>query len=64
MTKREAEKIWREEYLPLIKRHEASCAAGFRDEPMRAESWNNFTDDLRQCGEITLHQYNTWSHPR
>lgn len=36
---------------------------GQLDRPARAEAWNNYTDALCKDGEITLRQYETWSHP-
>jgi hypothetical protein len=58
MTKAEALKIWREEIKPVtIKQY------GKDDKPALAEAWNNWTDNLRQNGEITLKQYNTWKAP-
>lgn len=33
------------------------------DRPMRAEAWNNFTDQLCKERRITSKQYSTWTHP-
>ena len=29
----------------------------------KREDWNNFTDMLCKCGDITENQYNTWTNP-
>ncbi len=62
MTKREAEKEWRESILPEIrKQYEPD---GRVDGPARAEAWNNYTDILLSEGRITEKQYETWCHPK
>jgi len=54
MTKKEAKEQFIELYLNKIP---------MNDGPMLAEAWNEFTDYLCKNGEITEHQYNTWTHP-
>ena len=29
----------------------------------KREDWNNFTDMLCKCGEISMNQYNNWTNP-
>ena len=36
---------------------------GVLDRPMRAEAWNNYTDQLCKERRITMKQYETWTHP-
>ncbi len=61
MTKAEAWARFRDEILPSI-----WAAEGPRgpDRPRRAEAWNNYTDELCKDGQITLKQYESWTHPR
>ena len=33
------------------------------DECARSEAWNNWTDGLREDGEISDWQYENWTHP-
>ena len=33
------------------------------DTVWKREEWNNFTDALCKCGQITDNQYNNWSNP-
>jgi hypothetical protein len=58
MTKKEAVAEFREQVLP-----EVIAKYGRDDKPARAEAWNNFTDDLREAGQISTRQYETWGHP-
>ncbi len=62
MTKKEAWKDFRENYLPEIERRES--IRGHRDRPMRAEAWNNYTDALQRDGQITERQCASWTHPK
>jgi len=55
MTKKQAETLFKDCYLPFIPKN---------DKPALREAWNNFTDSLCKNGEITLRQYETWTHPR
>jgi hypothetical protein len=62
MTKEEAVAIWRREILPAVRqRYEQD---GRIDRPARAEAWNNWTDELCKAGQITMRQYETWTHPK
>jgi len=64
MTKTEAWADFRENILPGIVDLERARGGRFVDRPMRAESWNNFTDALCKDGQITLKQYESWTHPK
>lgn len=55
MTKIEAEAIFFNTYLGLLNPE---------DDPMLAEAWNNFTDDLCKGRKITDEQYHKWTHPK
>ena len=61
MTKKQALQIWRSEILPGIRAVEK--VRGHVDLPGRCEAWNNWTDSLCKSGQITPHQYETWTHP-
>lgn len=62
MTKREAVALFKADILPSVKaQYERD---GRIDRPARAEAWNNWTDMLCKERRITLHQYETWTHPR
>ena len=62
MTKREAELMFREDILPAVRAaYEQDVVP---DYIARSEEWNNFTDGLCKERLITVHQYETWSHPR
>ncbi len=59
MTKAEAKYEFISEVLPaVLARYSAD------DDVAIAEAWNNWTDMLAKEGHITLHQYDTWDHPR
>jgi len=60
MMKTEVVALFKEVVLPAIQKREQ---ANRIDEVMRREAWNNFTDMLCKERTITLHQYETWSHP-
>jgi hypothetical protein len=61
MTKREALELYEERWLPSIKK--VFEQDGVVDVSARREDWNNFTDWLREEGEITAEQYQTWGNP-
>jgi hypothetical protein len=61
MTKTEAFRQFKENVLPGLK--ETYEKDGRVDMPARCEAWNNYTDMLCKDGEITSHQYNTWTNP-
>lgn len=62
MTKAQAERMWRQEVLPLVKkRYERR---GVVDKPARRESWGEFVDMLQKDGMITRRQYDDWAHPK
>lgn len=60
MTKREAEKFFREEALPFIPR----LHSGHPDRVRISEAWGIFTDCLCKDRKITMKQYESWSSPR
>lgn len=61
MTKAQAVKLWRAEVLPGVKsRFER---AGRPDFCARSQAWNDWTDGLCKDRQITLRQYETWTHP-
>lgn len=62
MNKAEAVQQFREEVLPAVKATYEQD--GKKDRIARREAWNNFTDALCKDGQITLSQYETWTHPR
>ena len=62
MTKKEVEEQFKEFILPAIKKQYEQD--GERDMVARREAWNNYTDSLCKDGEITLSQYENWTHPR
>ena len=33
------------------------------DKIAKREDWNNFTDMLCKCGEISMNQYENWTNP-
>jgi len=47
-TKKNFEKIFRREYLPMIRREESRGI----DYPLRRESWNNLIDALVKDGDL------------
>ena len=62
MTKKQAVHCFTECILPIVKaRYEKS---GRRDLGARREAWNDYTDMLCKDGQITDHQYDTWTQPR
>lgn len=59
MTRSQALKRFKREVAPgVIARY------GKSDKPACREAWNNWTDTLHKDGEITSHQYETWSGPK
>jgi hypothetical protein len=62
ITKREAERQYRDHVLPEVKKQYET--SGRIDKPARAEAWNNFTDSLCKDRQITMKQYETWGHPK
>jgi hypothetical protein len=62
MTKKEAERDFKENILPWLKnRYERD---GKKDAIARMEAWSTFTDELCKEGRITSKQYNNWSVPK
>lgn len=59
MSKVEALRIFKEEYLPAIRKLEKNGV----DSVMRREEWNNFTDSLCKDRQITQKQYDSWTNP-
>lgn len=62
MTKKEALAEFKDHYLPNIIATEKS-GTGRVDSVMRAEEWNNYTDQLCKARRITASQYHNWSNP-
>lgn len=62
MTKREAVELFKSEVLPVIRRKYERD--GRKDRPARREAWNNWTDDLAKCGDISPRQYDRWLAPK
>ena len=62
MTKKEALAEFKEYYLPGIVAREQK-GTGRADAVMRAEEWNNYTDQLCKERRITASQYHNWSNP-
>lgn len=62
MTKNQAVTYFMQNILPKIKNKYESD--GVRDMPARREAWNNYTDVLCKDGEITILQYEKWTHPK
>lgn len=58
ITKKVAEKIFREDVLPDVDK-----MFGKDDVTARREAWNNWTDSMRVRGMITMKQYETWDNP-
>lgn len=60
MTKREAIGLFKQSVWPQIK-----SAHGYSDtdKPAIREAWNDYTDALCKGGNITMRQYETWTHP-
>jgi hypothetical protein len=50
------------EMMPAIRAQEARQSGGV-DNPLRCETWNNWTDSLCKDGQISDWQYENWSHP-
>jgi hypothetical protein len=61
MTKREAVREFTQYALPQVKA--AYEQDGRKDRVARSEAWNNFTDALCKDRQITMHQYESWTHP-
>lgn len=55
MNKKQAFKMFKEEYIPLA--YEA-------DKIAKRTAWNDFTDMLCKDGKITSKQYQTWTQPK
>lgn len=61
MSKADAVADFKENVMPGVR--EAYEKDGRPDFIARSEAWNNFTDALCKDGLITMHQYETWTHP-
>lgn len=61
MMKKEAEREFREQVLPVIR--DEYEQDGCIDRPARVEAWNNYTDALCKEGRITSQQYFSWMYP-
>jgi hypothetical protein len=61
MTKKEFMEIFKNEYMPYIKSKESEL--GFKDIPLRRETFNNVTDAFYKDGIITKKQYENWDNP-
>jgi hypothetical protein len=58
MTKREAFAQFKAEVLPNVQKQ-----YGTKDKAARDQAWNDYTDALCKNGDITLKQYESWTHP-
>jgi hypothetical protein len=54
MTKREAERQFREDILPRLSSN---------DKPARRQAWNDYVDSLQKNGQITERQAFDWDQP-
>ena len=61
MTKKEFMEIFKTEYMPYIIKKESEL--GFKDMPLRRETFNDVTDAFCKNGTITEKQYNNWTNP-
>ena len=61
ITKKQVEQMFKEEILPLILEDEKRL--GFRDLPLRSESWCNYVDSLNKDRIVTESQANNWAQP-
>lgn len=61
LTKKEAEKIFRRDYLPAIREYEKQyMKRGAADIALRFNEWSYFTDMLYEEGRITKAQNQSW----
>jgi len=66
MTRDEAIAQFERDILPLLVIEETEWQGGTWqevDEIHRSETWNNWTDSLREDKKISDWQYDNWSHP-
>ena len=66
MLHKEAVAYFEEWILPLLVIEEAESQGGvwkWVDECHRSETWNNWTDSLREEKRISDWQYENWTHP-
>ena len=63
MTKRDVEKMFREQVLPEIKQEEAKFPYAGLDNCMRRTAWNDYVDSLQCAGYVTEKQAFNWSNP-
>ena len=61
MTKAQAVRMFKEVYMPTIRKHEQEYSR--KDHLLRVQEWNSFTDMLCKDEQITKRQYNNWSVP-
>lgn len=61
MTYKEVLAEYREHIIPVIQREYEKD--GDIDVIARREAWSNFTDSLRDDGQITINQYENWECP-
>lgn len=59
MTKKQA----LAEFKELYHRQDFIGIDGRLDKVARCEAWNQFTDELCKCNEITEAQYHNWTNP-
>ena len=60
-TRKDFEKFFRAEFLPLIKKTESQCGNGI-DAPLRREEWNNLIDVYVQDKQLPKYALD-WSAP-
>jgi len=66
MLWQEAVDFFENEIMPGIRETECEQSGPFdvrEDNPLRCETWNNWTDSLCKDKRISDWQYENWSHP-
>ena len=61
MTRDEAIENFNSYVLPIVQ--QGMEQDGEPDYIARSESWNNWTDSMREDGQISDWQYENWNHP-
>ena len=62
MTKKDVEADFRENMMPRIREIEQS-QSGSKDEPLRAQTWNDYVDGLIK-DKMVSSRAEAWVHPR
>lgn len=63
ITKKEAEKVFRRDYLPEIRQREAQFPNMGIDTVMRRTAWNDMVDSLNKAGYVSDNQVMNWTNP-